>query len=306
MKRAKYEELLAVLRRNDIERYYGESTPTVDIEELRGSLEAYFTDERTSVRAVLGIDIYQYSKYEPDLQRLIPVVFRYLYDSTVDICHSQEGFLFRGVPFKSHFISTGDGGFQILETPLHALAFAIIMQLRLQWYNASYSFPKLRAILGPLTLRYTITLDSIYRLDTNFFGSAIINNARILSRDKLNRLLLDDKTIHWFMDRIGNLESLLVLENRELITIREFREFDAKRLADTLIFRYGRPEGPPIHSFRNVIVQKIGTISAKSDAFDIYSAYIQVKLTRVGQDQDGYEKQFVVNIGNLNSAGVSE
>ena len=280
MRVSTYSELLEILRAYDQEKYVGHGAPDVNADLLRAYLSEYFGDRRQENQAVLGIDIFRYSKYAPEQQRLIPVLFQYIHDQTVADCKSLEGYLFHEPSTIGHFISTGDGGFQILPTPMHALVFAIYTQINVQYFNASFRFPALRKLLGPITLRYTLSLDVVFQLDNNFFGPAIITNARILSRDKLNRLLIDSHTIDWFIDRIGNLESLLAFTNEELGRIAELGNGPAKELSNTLLFQFGRVDGPSASAFKTVIVQKIGNISAKETIIDIYSGYLQVEIVR--------------------------
>lgn len=305
MKVAKYHELLNVLCKHDKEKYVGHGAPDVGTDLLRQHLAEYFGDGREERCAVLGIDIFKYSKYAPEQQRLIPVLFQYIHDSVLADCKSLEAYLFHEPATVGHFISTGDGGFQILPTPLHALVFAIYTQINVQYFNASFRFPALRKLLGPITLRYTLSFDSVFQLDGNFFGPAIITNARILSRDRLNRLLVDANTIDWFINRIGSLENLLAFTNDELGKIAELSDMPISRLSDTLLFRFGRTEGQATSAFKTVIVQKIGAIAAKETNLDIYSAYLQVEILRE-RPQLGYRKVLITSIGNLNAAGISE
>ena len=302
---ARYHELLDVLRAHDKEKYVGHGAPDVDTDSLRLRLAEYFGDGREERRAVLGIDIFKYSKYAPEQQRLIPVLFQYIHDSVLADCNSFEAYLFHESATIGHFISTGDGGFQIMPTPLHALVFAIYTQINVQYFNASFRFPGLRKLIGPITLRYTLSFDSVFQLDHNFFGPAIITNARILSRDRLNRLLIDANTIDWFVNRIGSLENLLAFTNDELGKITELSNSPIQQLSSTLLFSFGHSDGPPASAFKTVIVQKIGAIAAKETNLDIYSAYLQVEITRV-RPQFGYRKVLITSIGNLNSAGISE
>jgi hypothetical protein len=75
------------------------------------------------VKAVLGLDIYKYSDYDDDKQPLIPFVFDLLLDSGFKYVKDAEKTLFADINIANNFISTGDGGFIIFPTPLHALVF---------------------------------------------------------------------------------------------------------------------------------------------------------------------------------------
>lgn len=48
-------------------------------------------------------------------------------------------------------------------------------------------------VIGEINLRYSLTYDNLYFYNKNYYGPAIINCARIMSKDKLNRFLLDKK-----------------------------------------------------------------------------------------------------------------
>jgi len=302
---AHLDELLLLLRDTDLETNVDDAASTGDPSDLVAAFGKYFSASRESTRAVLGLDIYKYSKYDSDRQRLIPVLFQYLHLQARTRCIAHERYLFQNSDLEQSFVPTGDGGFQILDTPLHALVFAIYFQLHLHAYNASYVFPKLRRYLGPLTIRYAATYDKIFHLDSNFFGAAIINNARILARDTLNRFLFDSASVGWFEERIGSLETLTVFGNDELPLIHELAGYDPSYLDSAVLFPIRRPVKPLVNSaFRVVAVQKIGTISAKGSELDVYNAYLQVKVTRVLGG--GRRKPVIVTLGNLNTAGIAE
>lgn len=46
---------------------------------------------------------------------------------------------------------------------------------------------------------------------SNFYGSAIINCARIISKDRLNRCLIDAETNKWFLHNTNGIETLTCL-----------------------------------------------------------------------------------------------
>jgi hypothetical protein len=305
MKKATYSDVLKLLQEHDSE---APNTPLIQpiSPELLATLSSYFEDDREHVRPVLGIDIYRYSRYEPQKQRLIPIIFRFLYEETLRCLTGLEKLFSPSVRVSSLFISTGDGGFQMLETPLHGIVFAVWFQVVLSAYNAGFHFPMVRHFVGPLTVRYGLTFDSVFRLDSNIFGPAIINNARIISRDSLNRFLVDGATIDWFVERIGTLETLTVLPNRDLARVPELGRHVKHRGQETLLFQFKGLEDlksahPP--AFRTVIVQKIGSLTAKATELDVYSLYLQVNLSRFPDDPD-YKKDLVITVGNLNSSGL--
>src|SRR4051794_12072769 len=132
------EELLA---KHDRLRHGVGETETLDTEPLNSALVAYFAGKETTA-SVLGIDIYRYSQYCNEAQRLIPALFESLYDTARGSCLTLEKFLFQQEQFSERFIPTGDGGFQIFTTPLHGLVFAAYFQMILYAYNSHLMWPR--------------------------------------------------------------------------------------------------------------------------------------------------------------------
>jgi hypothetical protein len=178
-------------------------------------LEEKFLFEK---KAILGLDIYKYSEYEENKQNLIPFVFDLLLDTTIDISSKMEPVLFSGTTTKirDKFISTGDGGFIIFETPLYALIFNFIFYAVLHLFNTGHFFPNLSKYIEDIFVRSSITYDNIYYYEKNFYGKAIINNARILSKDRLNRFIIDKDTFNYFNKYYRGIESISII-NKETI-----------------------------------------------------------------------------------------
>ena len=169
-------------------------------------------------KVILGIDIYKYSQYNEIEQFYIPILFNTLYIATVKKVLEFEPFIFSQygnelTEFENNFISTGDGGFQIFNNPIECIVFAIYFQTIVKQFlsgsNTTADRKKLREIIEDFDLRYAITSDKIYHYNSNFYGPGIISNARILSKDTLNRLLIDAHTMHWFTNNINSVENLL-------------------------------------------------------------------------------------------------
>jgi len=201
-----------------------------DIDSIDKELQSLHADKFLA-SAVLGIDIYKYSKYSGFRQVLIPVLFDSLYQDTIEHCSCGELFLFQNEvqynvsenivdikenetlkSFYGNNIPTGDGCFQIFKTPIQALVFAIYFQLNINHFNAYNDSAELREYVGDLCVRYTLTYGDVYRYDngiiSNWYGRPIINNARILSKDKLNRFLVDLSVIDWFQRRMVGIEHI--------------------------------------------------------------------------------------------------
>jgi hypothetical protein len=256
--------------------------------------------------SVLGIDIYRYSKYPIQRQIFIPFLFDYLFNAAIFNCLRSEPFLFQNynkASFEKNFISTGDGGFLILETPLHSLVFALYFEAILRCYNSFFLFPKFRNFVGELTLRYSITNDKLFNYRKNFYGPAIINCARILSKDKLNRCLLDQNTYEWFQNRTLGIESLRIKSLEDFSSIPELAKYDLSNLnGDNILFKKNNKDKS---RFYQINISKLRQIEAKESHYDIFNLQIQVDLTINNPSQNNKQKHFVVTIGNLNIEGIN-
>jgi hypothetical protein len=263
--------------------------------------EITFHKEFIETKTVLGIDIYRYSEYPQDIQEYIPVLFNSLYNLTIESCIINEAFIFQNYSlssevFKSHFISTGDGGFQIFDNPIQAIVFAAYFQMGMRRFNSHNLRSKLNSnlykIIGRIELRYAITTEKIFSYDDNYYGPAIINNARILGKDNLNRLLADFTSVDWFDKNINTIENLLIIKKEDLIKTEYFKDYDATK--KSLLFNNKEP-------IKAIDILKIGTIKSKNTVLEIYNLRIQIKLSVT--KTDGY-KDFVVTVGNLNTQGI--
>ena len=149
-------------------------------------------------------------------------------------------------------------------------------------------------IIGKIELRYAITYDKIYSYDNNFFGPAIIANARILAKDSLNRLLIDYPTIHWFSSTINTMENLMMLEKSDFLKIKYFRDYDEKE--KSLLFKEKNK------NIKTLDILKIGTIKSKNTSLEIFNLRIQMGLSVPKLNKD--YKGFLVTLGNLNTKGI--
>lgn len=259
-------------------------------------------DEYIYQKVILGIDIYKYSQYPLVEQIFVPVLFDTLYSATVMNIITDEPFIFKNYgkkveEYKNNFISTGDGGFQILENPIQAIVFAVYFQSNVKRFvSGSNTLPfrrKLHKIIDFIELRYAITSDLIYSFNSNYFGPGIINNARILSKDSLNRLLIDSNTMKWFTNNINSVENLMDLDKSTFTQTNQFKDYDIE-----LKSRLFNDKG----SFKSVDVLKIGSITVKNTPLDIYNLHIQALLSLV-IDKHQYSR-FIITLGNLNTSGI--
>lgn len=299
MQSVKYDEILDVFQLDTVSDNGEVPEPAGDGWILEGLDRAFKGKELT--RTVLGIDIYQYSAYASREQRIIPPLFRYLYESAAKALGSQESFLFRQEILSEHFISTGDGGFQIMSTPLHAIVFAMYLQARVAAFNGYLLMPRLRRIVGSLRLRYAITTDTVFRFYGNYFGAALINNARIMSRDSLDRLLVDAPSVEWFQRTLGSVESLALLDRQRVATLQPFKTYESSPFGDS-VFPDSELKGDE-RSIRAVHIQHVGRITAKQATLDVYNLHLQVLIRRGSKDAP-VGPTVVISLGNLNTSGI--
>lgn len=278
-----------------------------DESEISQQLKELMNPAEITQKSVLGLDIYQYSSYGEFEQMLIPFLFRTIFETTIDLCFEHHPYIFQKYTKEkilNSFISTGDGGFMIFETPLHSLLFACNYAIVLRVYNAFHFFPRLRKIIGGISTRYAITYDKVYSYNNNFYGRAIINNSRILSSDSLNRCLIDEHTHRWFTLNIDGLENLQVLTIEEVSHICDFYEnYDTTLLINKEDKIFGH-EANRHQGIINSDILKIGKIKAKETDISIYNLHLQVSLVLDNNDDKTQRKTVTVSLGNLNTAGI--
>jgi hypothetical protein len=258
-------------------------------------------------KAVLGIDIYQYSQYETEKQVLIPILFEFLIDETKRWCKMYEQVIFANFNLDSPYIDTGDGGFFVFDDPLQAIVFNIYFHTHLRTYNTGHYYQSIFNYLGEIILRTCITYDTTYSFKSNTYGSAIINNARIMSRDKLNRFIIDENTYSWFNVTIGGIENMKVAPLNEIYN-GLIEEVDTKgRLISesSRIINHSRTIKMEPQPVENIHIQKIGTILIKKNEVSVYNLEIQVKISISDDEKPEYSMLFVTTIGNLNTEGIS-
>ena len=306
IKSLSHDEIQNILSDND-QRIIFEKTNNIPNErDLRELLNAYVDYNEINLRSVLGIDIYQYSSYGEFEQTLIPFMFKTLFSATIKMCLENHRFIFQEYDearIERNFISTGDGGFLIFSTPLHALLFASNFAIVLRIYNAYHFFPKLRSIIGGISIRYALTFDKIYSFENNFYGRAIINCARILQSDSLNRCLIDENVHRWFTLNMEGLENLQVITIEEIANISYFQDFDS-----TLVVKHEDKIFGKDASRRDGIINsdilKIGKIISKETELNIYNLHLQVSLRLTNDDDPSQTKLVTVSLGNLNTSGI--
>ncbi len=307
VKRLAYEELLEILRHYDTESIFEKVNIVPDSEDLHEALGDYINLRAFAKRAVLGIDIYRYGMYKHLEQVLIPPLFKILFEKAIRLCLENNQFVFQTYSkerIEKNFISTGDGGFVIFDTPLHALFFAINFEMVIRAYNSYHLFPKLRNIIGSLSLRYAVSYDTIFRFDHNYYGSAIITNARILNKDTLNRCLIDQQTYDWFLISIDGLENLQVLTIEDIANIYDFLDYDRKWIAGGVNEILDRNADNRRTGIINSDILKVGQIQAKETLVNIFNLHLQISMQIYSDRKVESKRTITVSLGNLNTSGI--
>ncbi len=292
MKELKEVELYRVLKENVSDKI--EASAPISNDKIEDYLDKFI-----ETKAVLGFDIYKYSQFENMKQALIPPLLKKLYAITIESCIEKEDFFmgYKSVSeFENRLIDTGDGGFQIFDTPFEALIFAIYFQANVVRYNSGNKiFIDFYSIIGEINLRYSLTYGEIYHYKKNYYGPAVINCSRIIARDKLNRFLMDKNSIQWFNSEINSLETCLSFDPaKDFPHIPIFQSRFVENSYKSILFS---TKGNKI---RSLDILKIGEITAKSNKLSIYSVHIQVLFHSGGKSFRKYH----ITIGNLNSSGL--
>jgi len=306
LKKLDFDDIVKILRENDKESIYEKVNIIPNSEDLYERLSDYIKVNDFTRVGVLGIDIYRYGLYKHVEQTLIPTIFKIFFEKAIRLCLENNQFVFQKYDRKrleDSFISTGDGGFLILDSPLHALFFAINFEMLVRAYNAYHLFPKLRNIIGSISLRYAITYDTMFHFDNNYYGSAIINNSRILEKDTLNRCLIDQRTYDWFLINIDGIENLQIYTIQQIANIYQFSDYN-----DNLITE-GHNEIITNEETRrsgiiNSDILKIGQIHSKETFLNIYNLHLQVTMKIFSDSNRERNRTMTVSLGNLNTTGI--
>ncbi|GAB4315057.1 MAG: hypothetical protein Kow00127_06300 [Bacteroidales bacterium] len=306
IKRLNADEIRKILDEMDNRVIFDKTNVVPDHRKLLARLREYISYERTPKKSVLGIDMFQYSSYGEFEQTLIPFLFKSMFESTIRLCLENHKFIFQRYDqsrVERNFISTGDGGFVLFDNPLQALLFACNFAVVLRAYNAYHYFPRLRRIIGGINMRYAITYDKVYTFNNNFYGRAIINNARILIKDDLNRCLIDEHVHTWFTTNLDGVENLQIVTLSDIANIYEFSKgYDKSFLehGDELF----EDEPSRRYGIINSDILKIGMIQSKETAISVYNLHLQVTIKLVNDDNPDQKRLITVSLGNLNTTGI--
>lgn len=306
LKQLDLKEINKILDTKDQRVVFDKTNVIPDHRQLYTDLKRYINYDKISKKSVLGIDMYQYSSLGEFEQTLIPFLFKSMFESTIKLCLKNHPFIFQKYDttrIERNFISTGDGGFLLFDNPLQSLLFAINFAVVLRTYNAYHYFPRLRRIIGAINMRYAITYDKVYTFDNNYFGRGIINNARILMKDDLNRCLIDEHVHSWFTTNIDGVENLQIVTLDDISNIWEFSKgYDRKFIKDNdEIFEN---EMSRKYGIINSDLLKVGFIQSKEASISVYNLHLQITI-RLYDDTDRERNRLItVSLGNLNMTGI--
>lgn len=272
--------------------------------------------------SVLGIDILDYSQFPEPQQIFVPKILDRILEIAFNDILEFEDYLFQNeiktYSIRKSFIDQGDGGFYILDTPLHSIILALYIESALRRFNTFNLMSKIRSIVGPLKLRYSITYDTLYRYegkgtgdDDKFYGPAIIHCARIMSKDKLDRCLIDENSYLWFLEKIQGIESLKVIpfDQIKLLFPSYLEKYEIEENDDEVVsyksFTLKDTITEKESHIEAVDILKIGQISVKKDKLNIYNIHMQMSFSHTLDDSDpnGW-KYYLISLGNLNPEGL--
>ena len=264
--------------------------------EFDSKLSEFLDNSSENNKTVLGIDIYKYSQFKDNQQKMIPFIFSLLRQEAIKTFFDCEPFFSNGYTkqqMEDDMIDSGDGGYLFFNTPIDAIIFLMYFNTFIHLFNSYHLYPKLRKYVGSITIRYAITHNSLYKIDSNFYGAAIIHNARIISKDQLNRCLIDNKTYEWFLLNTNGIETL---PHTNINDLAHLKPYGAP--TDSLFFSDDYAE------IRNVFCQKLEKIHVKEDDFDIYNLIIQSFLSFYPGEDENKLFPFISTIGNMNCNGI--
>lgn len=306
LKNVLHSEIKAILENKDKRVVFDKTNIIPDHRGLLKELNHYIDYDHIKRKAVLGIDMYQYSSYGEFEQTLIPFLFKTMFDSTIRLCLENHKFIFQKYTadrIERNFISTGDGGFFMFDNPLQALLFACNFAVVLRVFNAYHYYPRLRRIIGGINMRYSITYDKVYTFEKNYYGRGIINNARILIKDDLNRCLIDEHVHSWFTTNLDGVENLQIVTIDEIANVFEFsKSYDRKFLKHKDEIFEDEPSRK--YGIINSDILKVGFIQSKESSLSVYNLHLQLTINLTNDDDPNQKRLITVSLGNLNTTGI--
>lgn len=306
LKNVIHSEIKTILEKQDKRVVFEKTNIIPDHRSLLKELKEYVKYDQIRRKAVLGIDMYQYSSYGEFEQTLIPYLFKTMFESTIKLCLENHKFIFQKYNrerLERNFISTGDGGFYMFDNPLQALLFACNFAVVLRVFNAYHFYPRLRRIIGAINMRYAITYDKVYTFDGNYYGRGIINNARILIKDDLNRCLIDEHVHSWFTTNLDGVENLQIVTINDIANVFEFSKgYDRQPIEQKDEIFEDEPSRK--YGIINSDILKVGFIQSKETSLSVYNLHLQVTINLTNDDEPTQKRLITVSLGNLNTTGI--
>ncbi len=306
IKDLQYEKVLEILEEYDLRHSFDRIKKIPDGSSLRQALSDHLNETNFGKKSILGVDIRQYGSFDDFEQPLIPILYRILFEETINHCLATQEFLFQTYDadlIVKQTIDTGDGGYIIFDTPLHSLLFASSFAFILRLFNSYHLFPKLRTAIGEINLRYAITYDRLYSIQENYYGRSIINNSRIIAKDTLNRCLMDEGSYQWFLLNIDGLENLQVLSINEIANIDAFQHYDTSIIVSGKNDFFEEKDNTRNFGIINSDLLKIGIITSKNTNLNVYNVHLQVSIVMHAEDADKI-RTITISLGNLNTLGI--
>jgi hypothetical protein len=276
--------------------------------EIAITIKSHLEVSKLPEKTVVGFDIYKYSKYPSEKQILIPFILEKIFSITEETLQEYESLFFpKSSPLKENFIDQGDGGYLILDNPIHGLLFICYFDAALRLFNCGKISQNLVDFIEPLNVRYTMAMGHIFKFipdneapsGIHNFGEGIVRCARILSKDKLNRFLIDDRTFNWFMGKFNGIENLIITDVTKIIELLEMGHIEK---ASSEIFPSEKHKDGKSGIY-DLDILKLNDINAKEDIMKVYNLHIKLGLSI--KQPSGSSEGLLIAIGNLNTQGLS-
>ena len=271
--------------------------------------------DRKKCYAVLGLDVYQYSQHSRAFLDFVPPIFDLFFRLSIKLCLTLEPWLFpiKEEEFLFRAKHTGDGGLVLFDSPIHALVFNVYFHFCNALMNAGLIYQKITAFfeqsrkdnsnskggLGeePVAVERIVFRSAMAQgvcYDYNptqrnkmYFGDAYLNCARVLSKDNLDRFLIDqtvrDFFVHWFQG-IENLpECDPELFRRQMMEWQKATSKNPHQMGKGGLHSFlFQSTNHPFHPNNNAFVEgrsiKLGKTRSKLTLLDIYNLEVKVRI----------------------------
>jgi hypothetical protein len=160
-------------------------------------------------------------------------------------------------------------------------------------FNSGHFAPRLSRYIGELNIRSTITYDNLFNYENNWYGKAIINNSRILSKDQLDRFLIDKETYDYFLRNFNGIETLSTIKSEIFKKIMNINDD-----FHSVIF-----DGRYNNLLKSIHIQKVEDTWAKSTKLNIFNLEMQFNATST---LNGKDVSYVFTLGNTNTANITK